>query len=125
MNLMWPINLSFYSHPENDCKWLFNYQDHLPLSVLASLQNKVDVELIKIFLLRSNNGHQFTESVILGSSKNVAFIHVYQQPQGSSERYNKIGKNMLRTRMYDHKMTNLSLGCYFVLHQKRNSRHKA
>lgn len=134
--------MDFQSCPDKNYKWLFNYQDHLTkLLFLRPLQtktaNEVANELLKIFLevgapsiLQSDNGREFTNSLISELVKmwpNLKILHGrprHPQSQGSIERSNQDVENMLRALMHDNNSTNWSLGCYFVQFQKNSSFHK-
>lgn len=134
--------MDLQSCPDNEYRWLLNYQDHLtkflflrPLKTKTA--NEVANELLKIFLeigapsiLQSGNGREFTASVISEMVKiwpSLKILHGrprHPQSQGSIERSNQDVENMLRAWMYDHSSKNWSLGCYFVQFQKNSSYHK-
>ncbi|VEN35518.1 unnamed protein product, partial [Callosobruchus maculatus] len=134
--------MDFQSCPDNEYRWLLNYQDHLtkflflrPLKTKTA--NEVANELLKIFLeigapsiLQSDSGREFTASVISEMVKiwpSLKILHGrprHPQSQGSIERSNQDVENMLRAWMHDHSSKNWSLGCYFVQFQKNSSYHK-
>lgn len=112
--------MDFQSCPDNEYRWLLNYQDHLtkflflrPLKTKTA--NEVANELLKIFLeigapsiLQSDNGRKFTASVISEMVKiwpSLKTLHgrsMHPESQGSIERSNQDVENMLKAWMYDH-----------------------
>ncbi|KAL0860130.1 hypothetical protein ABMA27_010437 [Loxostege sticticalis] len=119
--------VDFQTSPDQEYKWLLQYQDHLTkLCFLRPLNSKqakeVAIEMLKIFLevgcphiLQNDNGREFTASVL----KEIVSLWPackprYPQSQGSIERSNQDIKNMIRAWMTDSKSTNWSIGCYFV-----------
>lgn len=131
--------MDFQSSPDGEYKWLLQYQDHLTkFCFLRPLKSKgakeVAIEILKIFLevgcpsiLQSNNGREFTASVLKEimtlwpTCRIVNGRPRHPHSQGSIERSNQDVKNMIRTWMVDNNSTNWSIGCYFAQFHKNSS----
>lgn len=134
--------IDLQSSADGEYKWLLNYQDHATKYLhLRPLRTKraaeVAIELVKIFLefgaphiLQSDNGREFTASVIQEIMEywpDCRIVHGrprHPQSQGSVERSNQDVENMLRAWMADSNSTHWSFGCYFVQWQKNASLHR-
>lgn len=129
------------TEPDKDYKFILNYQDHLTKFVfLKPLKSKraeeVAYNLLDIFcivgapfILQSDNGREFTASVIkeLADMFNAKIVHGkprHSQSQGSVERANQDVRDILVTWMAENNSTSWSEGLRFVQLKKNKSFHR-
>lgn len=133
--------IDFRSCPDGEYKWLLIYQDNATKFInLRPLKTKrpkeVAVELLKIFMtfgapytLQSESGCEFTPNIVKELTalspicKIVQSVSAGPQTQESIESIKLDVENMLRSWMDDNKLTNWSLGCYYVQYKKNISSH--
>nr|XP_049695688.1 uncharacterized protein LOC110378636 [Helicoverpa armigera] len=127
--------VDFQSSPDNDYKWLLQYQDHLTkfcfLRPLKSKEAKeVAIEILKIILevgcpnILQSNKREFTAAVLkeIVSLWPSCKILNGRPSKGNIERRQDV-KSMIQSWMVDHNSTNWSIGCYFAQFQKNTSFH--
>ena len=131
--------MDFQSCSYNGFKYILNVQDHLTkFVVLRALKNKraatVAAELVDIFsligppgILHSDNGTEFVADIIKQLKQiwpGLEMVHGkprHPQTQGSVERSNGDGKDMLTAWMNDHSTKDWPLGLKFVQFAKNSA----
>lgn len=134
--------IDFQSLPDQNYKWILNYQDHsTKFLFLRPLQSKraeeVARQLLSIFLLigapkilQSDNGREFCNHIIEELKSmwpECLIVHGrprHPQSQGSVERSNQDVEHMIRAWMKDNNSKQWSVGIEFVQWQKNISFHR-
>ena len=133
--------IDFQSEPDNDYKFVLNYQDHLTkFCILRPLYTKtakeVSVEVLEIFctfgnphILQSDNGREFANKVvekIIEKWPGCKIVHGkprHSQSQGSVERANRDVEAIIACWLRDNKSRSWSTALPFVQYQKNNRLH--
>ena len=133
--------IDFQSEPDNDYKFVLNYQDHLTKYCLlrplyTKTANGVASEVFEIFctfgnphILQSDNGREFANAVvkrIIEKWPGCKLVHGkprHSQSQGSVERANRDVEAIIACWLRDNQSRSWSTALPYVQYQKNNRLH--